>query len=381
MAAEKSQDLYASLGVSRSATSDEIKKAYRKLARKHHPDVNPGNKEAEERFKSISQAYDVLSDPEKRKLYDEFGMEGLQAGFDAGRAREYAAWQSRGGTAGFGDFGGEGFAHYTNFEDIFGDILGARAGRPRGPMRGADAEYEIEIGLLDAVRGLTTTISLERAESCAKCHGSGQQPGPNAGTCPECGGRGRVRAGRGPIELTRACPRCGGVGQVGLVACATCGGSGQTRRSERLSVRIPAGVDNGSRVRVAGKGGPGAAGGPAGDLFLMIRVKPHPLIERRGDDLYMDVPVTVGEAALGGQITVPTPDGEVRVKVPPGSQSGRLLRVRGHGAPVLGAKARGDLYLRLMVQVPGDGGAERVRQAIDTIESAYSGNPRQGLRF
>jgi len=378
MAAEKSQDLYATLGVSRSATGDEIKKAYRKLARKHHPDVNPGNKEAEERFKSISHAYDVLSNPEKRKLYDEFGMEGLQAGFDAGRAREYAAWQSQGGTA---DLGGEGFARYTNFEDIFGDILGARAGRPRGPVRGADADYEIEIGLLDAVRGLTTTISLDRAESCATCHGSGQQQGPNAGTCPECGGRGQVRAGQGPIELRRTCPRCGGVGQIGLVPCATCGGSGQSRRSERLSVRIPAGVDNGSRVRIAGKGGPGGPGGAAGDLFLTIRVKPHPLLERRGNDLYMDVPVTVGEAALGGQITVPTPDGEVRVKVPPGSQSGRLLRVRGHGTPVLGAKGRGDLYLRLMVQVPGDGAPERVREAIHTIESAYSGNPRQGLRF
>jgi molecular chaperone DnaJ len=382
MATEQSKDLYAVLGVARSATGDEIKKAYRKLARKYHPDVNPGNKEAEERFKSISQANDILSDPEKRKLYDEFGAEGLQAGFDAARAREYASWQSRGGTAGFGEaFGREGGAQYTNFEDVFGDIFGGRAGRPRGPMRGADAEYEIEVGLVDALRGLRTTISLERADTCASCGGSGEQPGSHATTCPECNGRGQVRAGQGPIAFTRACPRCGGAGRIGLVPCSSCGGSGQARHRERLSVRIPAGVDNGSRVRVAGKGGAGSAGGPAGDLFLLIRVKPHPLLERRASDLYLDLPVTVGEATLGAQISVPTPTGEVRVKVPAGSQSGRLLRVRGHGVPMLSGHGRGDLYLRLMVQVPAAGEVEKVRQAVETIESAYSGNPRQALRF
>ncbi len=381
MASEKAKDLYATLGVSRAASADEIKKAYRKLARKYHPDVNPGNKEAEERFKSISQANDILSDPEKRKLYDEFGMEGLHAGFDAAKAREYAAWQSRGGTADFGAAAGRGGgAQYSSFEDIFGDIFGGRAARPQGPLRGADAEYEIEIALLDALRGLTTTISLERADTCASCHGSGEQPGSQATTCPECSGRGQVRAGEGPIAFTRTCPRCGGAGRIGVIPCSTCGGSGQARRHERLSVRIPPGVDNGSRVRVAGKGGAGRGGGPAGDLFLLLRVKPHPLLERRGNDLYLDLPVTVGEATLGAQVTVPTPDGEVRVKVPPGSQSGRQLRVRGHGAPVLSGHGRGDLYLRLMVQVPADAG-ERLKQAVEAIESAYSGNPRQGLRF
>ncbi|HUI28196.1 MAG TPA: molecular chaperone DnaJ [Candidatus Kryptonia bacterium] len=381
MAPEASQDFYSILGVPRSATTADIKKAYRKLARKYHPDVNPGNKAAEEKFKAISQAHDVLSDANKRKLYDEFGAAGLQAGFDPARAREYAAWQSQAGQSDFGDFAGRrGGPRYSSFEDVFGDIFDAGA-QSHGPTRGADAEHEIHIGFLDAVRGVATTISLERLEVCATCGGSGQQRGPDATTCPECGGRGHVRTGQGPIAFSRTCPRCGGAGEIGLRACATCGGHGHVRRTEQLSVRIPAGVDNGSKVRVAGKGGPGHAGGPAGDLYLIVRVTPHPLLDRRGDDLYLDVPVTIGEATLGAQITVPTPDGEVRVKVPAGSQSGRALRVRGHGAPHLSGGGRGDLYLRLMVQVPGNGAAERIKSAIETIESAYGGNLRQGLRF
>jgi len=381
MASESAQDFYATLGVNRAASTADIKKAYRKLARKYHPDVNPGNKAAEEKFKQISLAHDVLSDPEKRKLYDEFGAAGLQAGFDPARAREYAAWQSQAGQSDFGDFAGpRGGARYSSFEDVLGDIFGAgRQGH--GPVRGADAEHEIHVGFLDAIRGVATTITLERIDACGTCGGSGQQRGAGATTCPECGGRGHVRAGQGPIAFSRTCPRCGGAGEIGLRPCTTCGGSGHVRRTEQLSVRIPAGVGDGSKVRVAGKGGPGHGGGPPGDLYLIVRVTPHPLLERRGDDLYLDVPVTVGEATLGGQITVPTPDGEVRVKVPAGSQSGRALRVRGHGAPHLSGGGRGDLYLRLMVQVPSDGAAERVKSAIETLESAYTGSPRQGLRF
>lgn len=381
MASESVQDFYAILGVPRSATAADIKKAYRKLARKYHPDVNPGNKAAEEKFKRISEAHDVLSDAEKRKLYDEFGAAGLQTGFDPARAREYAAWQSRPREGDFAEVGGRrSGARYSSFEDIFGDIFGAGA-QEHGPARGADAEHEIQIGFLDAVRGVATTVALERSETCATCRGSGQQRGAGATTCPDCGGRGQVRAGQGPIAFSRTCPRCGGAGEIGLRSCSTCGGSGRTRRSEQLSVRIPAGVDNGSKVRVAGKGGPGHAGGSPGDLYLIVRVTPHPLLERRGDDLYFDVPITVGEATLGAQITVPTPDGEVRVKVPPGSQSGRALRVRGHGVSHLGGGGRGDLYLRLMVHVPDQSAAERVKSAIETVESVYGGSPRQGLRF
>jgi len=374
----EAKDLYRVLGVSRGASAEDIKKAYRKLARRYHPDVNPGNKEAEERFKEISQAHDILSDPDKRKLYDEFGMGGVQAGFDAARARAQGEWVRQQG-AGFGQagFGRAGFGRYANFEDIFGNLFGGAA--RSGPQPGQDAEASLEIGLMDAIRGLATQLTIDRPETCATCHSSGNDPTSET-TCPECLGQGRVQVGRGPVSFGRACPRCAGTGRIGTRTCPTCNGRGQTVRQERLAVRIPPGVDTGSRVRVAGKGTPGVGGGPPGDLYIMIRVRPHPLLERRGSDLYLDVPITVGEAVRGGTISVPTPDGEVRVKVPPGSQSGRLLRIRGHGVPDLKGGARGDLYARLMVQVPVDGG-DRMREAIQTVESAYGRDLRSGLRL
>lgn len=370
------KDLYAVLGVKRGASPDDIKKSYRKLARRYHPDVNPGNKEAEERFKEISQAYDVLSDSEKRKVYDEFGADALQAGFDAARARAANEWAGR-ARAGAGPSAQGGFGRYANFEDIFGDIFGG-AGRP-GPQAGADTEASLEIGLLDAVRGVSTKISVDRAEVCATCGGSGNEKASET-VCPECQGRGSVQMGRGPMSFARTCPRCGGAGRIGTRACPTCGGRGQTAHSERLNVHIPAGVDTGSRVRVAGKGAPGQGGGPPGDLYIVVRVRPHPLLERRDRDLYLEVPVTVGEAALGASVTVPTPDGEVRVKIPPASQSGKLLRIRGHGVPALKGGTRGDLYIRLMVHVPVDGG-EKVRNAIQEMEAGYDKDLRSGLRF
>ena len=376
----EARDLYRVLGVSRNAGAEEIKKAYRKLARRYHPDVNPGNKEAEERFKEIAQAHDILSDPERRKLYNEFGPEGVQAGFDAGRARAQGEWarQTAGGAA-FGEEGSgpSGFGRYTNFEDIFGDVFEGAA--RRGPHPGQDAEAALEIGLMDAIRGLSTQLTIDRPEACATCGGSGNDPASET-TCPECSGRGRVQMGRGPVSFGRTCPRCAGTGRIGTRSCAACKGSGQTVRQERLTVHIPPGVDTGSRVRVAGKGTPGVRGGPPGDLYIVIRVRPHSLLERRGSDLYLDVPITVGEAVLGGTISVPTPDGQVRVKVPSGSQSGRLLRIRGHGIPDLKGGARGDLYARLMVQVPVDGG-DRMREAIQTVESAYGKDLRSGLRL
>jgi molecular chaperone DnaJ len=370
------KDLYAVLGVRRGASAEDIKKAYRKLARRYHPDVNPGNKQAEERFKEIAQAYDVLSDPDKRKTYDEFGMEALQAGFDAARARAAAEWAER-GRVGAESFSPGGFGRYANFEDIFGDVFGGAA-RP-GPQAGPDAEASLEIGLLDAVRGVGTQITIDQPEPCGTCGGSGNDTGSET-ACPECQGRGRVQMGRGPVAFARTCPRCGGSGRIATRACAACNGRGQTAHRERLNVHIPAGVDTGSRVRVAGKGGPGQLGGPRGDLYIVVQVRPHPLLERRGADLYLDVPVTVGEAALGATITVPTPDGEVRLKIPPGSQSGKRLRIRGHGVPALKGGARGDLYIRLMVHVPVDGG-EKVRDAIRTMETGYEKDLRSGLRL
>src|SRR5262245_2138998 len=370
------KDLYAALGVARTASDAEIKKSYRKLARKHHPDVNPGNREAEERFKAISEAYDVLGDPKKRKLYDEFGMAGVQSGFDAEKARAYRdhaqSWQPGGGE------GDAGFGGYSNFEDLFGDIFAERGARER-PMRGGDAEYELEIGLLDALRGLSTEISIQRPEPCPTCGGSGADPA-GATTCPECKGEGRIKMGQGPVAFMRTCPRCGGAGRVSLRPCPTCGGSGHKVTTERLNVHIPAGVDNGSRVRVAGKGSAGSAGAPPGDLFIRVKVRPHPLLERRGDDLYMDLPITVGEAMLGGSIEVPTVDGQVRVKVPPGSQTGRQLRVRGRGAPHLRGKERGDLYLKLAVYAP-ETDAPAAAEAARALEASYQRSPRDGWRL
>jgi molecular chaperone DnaJ len=377
------KDLYAALGVNRGASADEIRKTYRKLARKFHPDVNPGNVQAENRFKEISEAHEVLGDPEKRKLYDEFGMAGVQSGFDPQQARAARQAYSWGGGAAEprGGFGG-----YENFEDIFGDIFSGRGGRgtrgPGGAARapGGDLESEMEIDFLDAVRGLSTEISIDRREICSTCSGSGLDLSA-APLCSECGGQGRVRVGEGPVTFMRTCPRCGGQGREGAVPCPTCRGAGQTSKRERLAVKIPPGVDTGSRVRVAGKGGAGVGGGAAGDLFIRVVVRAHRLIERRGDDLYVDLPVTVGEAIAGASIDVPTPDGaKVRVRVPPRTQTGKHLRVRGHGMPRLKGGGRGDLYLRIAVHIPDDA-SEAIAKAAAEMNAGYKTDPRSALRF
>jgi molecular chaperone DnaJ len=371
------KDLYAILGVPRTATQEEIKKAYRKLARRYHPDVNPGNKEAEEKFKEISEAHEILSDPEKRKLYDEFGMAGLQAGFDADRARAYEQWQRQQREFG-GGFASGGFGRFESFEDIFSDLFG-EAARP-GPRPGADLETEVEIDLLDAIRGRTMEISLQRPSACPICQGTGEDLSA-ASTCTECLGSGRIQAARGPVRFSRTCPRCGGTGRISTRACQNCGGTGETAQSERLQVRIPPGVDTGSRVRVAGKGTPGTYGGPPGDLYLRVRVRPHPLLERRGDDLYLNVPITVGEAVAGASITVPNPlGGALRVQVPAGSQSGKLLRIRGRGVPHLHGGGTGDLYLRLMIHVPTRDN-EAVRQAARVLDEHTVPHPRESLKL
>ncbi|MCX8073274.1 MAG: J domain-containing protein [Candidatus Binatia bacterium] len=374
------KDLYAILGVPRNASQEEIKRAYRKLARRYHPDVNPGNKEAEERFKEISEAHEILSDPEKRKLYDEFGMAGLQAGFDADRARAYEQWQrqQREFAGGFGPGGFSGFGRFESFEDIFSDLFGERA-RP-GPRAGADLETEVEIDLLDAVRGRTMEISLQRPSVCASCQGTGEDRAA-ATTCSECLGSGRVQAARGPVRFSRTCPRCGGSGRMSTRPCSTCGGAGETVQTERLQVRIPPGVEDGSRVRLAGKGAPGLHGGPPGDLYLRVHIRPHPILERRGDDLYMNVPITVGEAVNGASITVPSPaGGALRVQVPAGSQSGKLLRIRGRGVPHLHGGGAGDLYLRLMIHVPTKD-TEAVRQAAKVLDEHTVPHPRDNLKL
>jgi molecular chaperone DnaJ len=367
------QDLYSVLGVPRTASPEEIKKAYRRLARRYHPDVNPGNREAEERFKRISLAYDVLSDPEKRKIYDEFGISGLQAGFDPEKARQ-ARGRGTSGTEGFG------FGKYTSFEDIFsdlGDFFGGTFRRGRGPSRGRDLEYAIEIDLLDSIRGAQRVVAVRRPVVCPACQGLG---GEGSRVCPECGGRGEIRFGGGPLAFGRTCPRCDGTGRVNVGTCSRCGGNGRIEETERLNVRIPAGIDEGQKIRLAGKGEPGIRGGPPGDLYITVRLRPHPWLERRGLDLFLDLPVTVGEAALGATIVVPTPTGEVSLRLPPGSQSGRKLRLRGKGVRDERSGAVGDLYVRLLVHVPTDG-SETVRRAVGELEKCYSENPRKHLNL
>ena len=351
-AAGKDRDLYAVLGVPRDATADQIKKAYRKLARKHHPDVNPGDKAAEETFKDVSRAYDVLGDESQRKNYDEFGEEALQSGFDPDKAREFRRWQQAGGGRARGGFGGrrgegQGFEDvfragggsaggFHGFEDLFGNVFTRAAS---APQRGQDLEVPIRVEFMEAVRGTSRSINLRRPEVCPTCSGTG------------------VVAGGQP--------------------CARCGGDGVLEESVRLNVKIPAGVETGSRVRVAGKGGAGSQGGRAGDIYIVVEVAEHPLLERAGKDLTLEVPVTIGEALLGASITVPTPDGEVSMKIPPGTQSGKRLRLRGKGVPDLHGGARGDFYVRVLVHVPER--ADRVSDAVEQLERAYQRSPRHGL--
>jgi molecular chaperone DnaJ len=374
------KDFYEILGVKKDATQDEIKKAYRKLARKWHPDVNPGNKEAEQQFKEISQAYDALGDEKKRKLYDEFGEEGLHAGFDAEKARQYKQW---GAYQQAGAEGGQPFGRYHSYEDVFGDLFGS-AGRASGfgtraAAAGRDIEHEMTIDLISALKGFETELSMQKAAVCSTCHGTGMDPKSKLSTCPRCGGSGRINVAQGPMQFTRACPQCRGHGQVGK-PCPVCGGSGQVVRTERIKVTIPQGVREGSKVRVAGKGEPGVDGGPSGDLYLIVHIQPHPLLTREEDNLYMEVPVTVREAVAGATITIPTIDGEVNVKVPPKSQSGQTLKLRGKGAVNPKTKKRGDLMVKLIVKVPKTDDQE-VLEAVKKMDRYYREDVRASIRL
>jgi molecular chaperone DnaJ len=375
------EDFYKILSVSRNATQEEIKKTYRKLARKWHPDINPGNKEAEQKFKDISRAYDCLGDKEKRKLYDEFGEEGLQAGFDAEKAREYAKWSTYQQRASGSP--GEGFGRYQSYEDIFGDFFGAGMGGGgfRTPMasRGRDIEHEMTIDLISALKGFETELSMQKIKTCQGCHGSGTDPNSTINTCSACGGSGRQNVAEGPIQFTKPCPHCNGHGQIGK-PCSQCGGSGRVLGTEKIRVVIPKGVKEGSKVRVAGKGEPGLNGGQPGDLYLVIHLKPHPFLKREGDHLTMEVPVTVREAMAGGTIRIPTTDGQVNLKVPPRSQSGQILRLKGTGAVNVKTKERGDLLVKLAVKVPKTED-EEILQAVQKMDGLYEGDLRKDIRI
>ena len=380
-------DFYQTLGVSKDTNEDAIKKAYRKLARKWHPDINPGNKEAEQKFKEISQAYDVLGNKKKRKLYDEFGEEGLQAGFDAEKARQYSQWKSQSRKGGFqqGTQANqwEGFGRYQSYEDIFGDIFGSGAGsggfQSASPSKGRDIQHEMTIDLISALRGFETELSMQKPKTCDACQGTGSDPQSTVSTCNYCGGSGRINVAEGPMQFTKACPHCHGHGQVGK-PCSQCGGNGQLLGTEKIRVVIPQGVREGSKVRVAGKGEPGYNGGPPGDLYLVIHLKPHPFLKRSGDDLQMDVPVTVGETMAGGTIDIPTLEGNVKLKIPAGSQNGRILRLKGKGATNLKTKNKGNLLVKLVIKVPQTDDPEMLAAA-RKMDTFYKENLRGSLRI
>ena len=361
--ATQAKSLYEVLGVAKNASAAEIKKAYRKLARQYHPDRNPGDKDAEERFKEVQTAYDVLSDQEKRKQYDTFG---------SGDGR-------RAGPGGFTWTGAEGF-DLGDLGDIFGGLFGRGRGgqqqqQPRG-QRGADVEVEINLSFEDALRGLETRIPVEIETACRECGGTGAQPGTAPTICPECNGRGVLAESQGLFALSQPCPRCRGNGTVIEDPCPRCAGSGRERRTRRYTVKIPAGVRDGTRIRLKGKGEAGYGGAPAGDLHVVTRVADSPIYERRGADLVVNVPVTFAEAALGASVEVPTPEGPVSLKIPPGSQDGKLIRIRGRGAPKLKGGGRGDVLARVRLAVPTKL-TKAEREAIENLQKVSRENPRE----
>jgi molecular chaperone DnaJ len=332
-----SGDYYDILGVARDADAAALKSAFRKLAMQHHPDRNPGDAGAEAKFKEINEAYAVLSDPDKRATYDRFGKAGLNGGMGGGGAS----------SADFADVF-EGV-----FGDMFGEIFGNRRGGRSGPARGADLRYDLEITLEEAFAGKAVEVAIPSLETCTVCDGTGAEPGTRPETCPTCGGQGRVRMQQGFFTMERTCPTCGGRGQIVKNPCKACGGRGQVRTERKLAVDIPAGVEDGTRLRVAGEGEPGARGGPRGDLYVFLGVKPHEIFQRNGADIYVETPVPMTTAALGGSVEAPTIDGgRVRIEIPAGAQAGQTFRLRGKGMSRLRTTQRGDMHVGLAIEIP-----------------------------
>ena len=364
--------LYDTLGVKKGASAEEIKKAYRKLAAQYHPDKNPGDASAEEKFKEVQNAYDVLSDAEKRKQYDSFGADGRSGGqgFDP-RNFDFGS----GGNFTINDLGDLG--------DLFGGLFGGRTGRGgtrrAQPERGADVEVAVNVSFEDSLRGLQTKIPVQVTTACRECGGTGAEPGTSPIICPQCNGRGVISESQGLFALSEPCPRCRGNGTVIEKPCHKCKGSGREVRTKTYSVKIPAGVKDGTRIRLKGKGEIGEAGGPAGDLFVVTHVEPSKLFQRRDADLVVEIPVTYAEAALGATVEVPTPyGGRVSLKVPPGTQDGRQLRIRSQGAPKLKGGGKGDLIARLRVTVPKKL-TKKEREALEELQKVSRENPREEL--
>ncbi len=375
------QDYYELLGVARKASAKDIRAAFRKLARKYHPDLNPGDKSSEEKFKQLQEAYDVLSDSKKRQVYDQYGFysENIPAGGPGGAGVHGETPDVNFDFGGF-DFGGSSGAAGggSSFRDLFSQFFsGGRGHAAMEPEHeaGGDLEYQIEIGFWDAVRGAVKKLSITRLDACETCHGTGAVGSPQS--CTACGGTGTIQQAAGKMKFNVPCTRCGGTGKLRTL-CKTCGGEGRVRRTETIDVRIPAGVSNGGRVRVPGKGNSGTLGASGGDLYLRVVVKPHDFFERRGDDLYTKIPVTVSEATLGAKIEVPTIDGRALVRIPPGTNSGKTLRLKEKGVPSARNGARGDQYVEIQVVVPAPTD-ERVRNLMKQLESVAPGDPRKDL--
>jgi molecular chaperone DnaJ len=368
------KDYYGLLGVSKGASLPEIKKAYRKLARKYHPDLNPGDKSAEAKFKEIQEAYSVLSDPKKRSQYDQFGFVGeAPPGAGPGGAGPAPGFEG----FDFSDYGSSTFRDF--FENLFGGA-GARAatGREAGVERGEDLHYSMKVGFEDGIRGVQAKLRLNRLVPCAACGGGGYVSKRGQAPCPVCGGSGRSHMQRGFMKFSGTCPACGGTGKARGEACPACNGQGVVQKSELLTVRIPAGVDTGSKVRIPGRGNAGRSGGPPGDLYISIEVAPHAVFRREGSNISLKVPVTVPEATLGAKIDVPTLWGKTTIRVPPGTKSGQKFRIRGEGAPVPGKKVRGDEFVEVFI-VPPPFGDQRVRELMKELERLSGPNPRENM--
>jgi molecular chaperone DnaJ len=331
------RDYYTVLGLARDASDEDIKKAYRKLAMKYHPDRAPDDKASEEKFKEAKEAYEVLTDAKKRAAYDQFGHAGVDP--------------SMGGARGMGPEGFGGFA--DAFGDIFGEIFGqGRGGRGSGVYRGADLRYNLELSLEEAARGTEAKIRIPTMEACETCHGSGAKPGTQPKTCPTCQGRGEVRVSQGFFSIQQTCPACHGNGKVVSDPCPTCSGAGRLRKHKTLSVKIPAGVDQDDRIRLGAEGEAGMNGGPPGDLYVVVNLKPHPVFQREGADLHCEMPISFATAALGGEIEIPTLDGQAKIKVPAETQTGQVFRLRNKGIRPVRGSVQGDLYCHVAIETP-----------------------------